>query len=241
MFWLWVGLFIIFVAVCIVLVSSIRGEVHFTRVRDNDQLSFHVRALFGLFHYRFVVPVIKFKNWSKGVMVKSEAVNQKSSTLIGEQQEHFNKEKIVDLYTRVKLLLENAVNINSWLKQTLRHVSCSKLSWVTRLGIGDAPETAISTGMVWAIKSSMLGFVMKYVQVRTRPQIAVIPQYNQHQFATEFHAEGQIRVAYVLWAGVMLLVRIYKVKGGLRVWYEQIIRSGHFRSRLKMSPQKGTS
>jgi hypothetical protein len=227
--WFWLVLLVICLIVLVILLSYIRSDVHFSRVSDNDQLSIVVKALFGLIRYRFDVPIIQFQNWSKGVMVKAETVNTKSSKLIAEKKHHIDKDRVVNLYERFKVILEHTVKLFDWVKETLCRVECTKLVWTTRVGVGDAPETAITTGMVWAIKSSMLGFIMKYVQVHTKPLISVFPEYNRTQFSTELKAATRIRVVFVIWAGIRLLMQIIKVKGGIKAWYQAI-----FKPKIKM-------
>ncbi len=111
------------------------------------------------------------------------------------------------------------------MKQTLAKVECTELKWITRVGVGDAPETAITTGAIWGIKSSLLGFSIRYVKLTAKPRIDVIPQYNEKQFSTEFRFAGRIRVWFVVVAGVRLLVRAAKVKGGIRTWIQIALKS----------------
>ncbi|RTE10505.1 DUF2953 domain-containing protein, partial [Paenibacillus whitsoniae] len=98
------------------------------------------------------------------------------------------------------------------------------------VGLGDAPETAITTGAVWGIKSSLIGFGARYVQMTAKPMVNVVPLYNQKQFATELHMKGRIRMWWVLKAGIRLVVRAAKVKGGLRTWVQLVLKT---RARFK--------
>ncbi|WP_240343881.1 DUF2953 domain-containing protein [Paenibacillus sp. SYP-B3998] len=210
----------------VVMSSFIRGEFYFSRVKDNDTLSVEMRALFGLVRYRYVIPIIQFKGFGQGIMIKSETVtksNSKSKSnaeLKDAQKEHITKEKIISFYKKAKIALVNTLHLYDWMKMTLAKVECTELRWTTRVGVGDAPETAITTGAIWAIKSSLLGFGIQYIKLQTKPMIDVVPQYNQMHFDTELRAAGRIRVWFVLLAGVRLVVRAAKVKGGLRAWIQ---------------------
>ncbi|MNY41936.1 hypothetical protein D3C86_1767840 [compost metagenome] len=116
------------------------------------------------------------------------------------------------------------------MKQTMAKVECTELKWITRVGLGDAPETAITTGTIWAIKSSLLGFSMPYVKLTAKPRVDVVPQYNEKQFATEFHMVNRIRVWYAVTAGIRLVYRAAKVKGGIRSWIQFALKA---RARFK--------
>ncbi|MFD0694886.1 DUF2953 domain-containing protein [Paenibacillus sp. GCM10027628] len=225
MFWLGLVGFLIVIALLITMFSFIRGEFYFSRVKDNDTLSMEMRALFGLVRYRYVIPIIQFKSFAQGIMIKSETVNKTSTELKDATKDHITKEKVVEFFKQAKIALVNTLNFYDWMKQTLAKVQCTEIKWITRIGIGDAPETAITTGAIWAIKSSLLGFAAKFVQVQTRPRVEVIPQYNEPQFSTEFRLAGRIRVWFVLFAGVRLLARAAKIKGGIRTWYQIFLKA----------------
>jgi hypothetical protein len=229
---LWVGLvvLVILIAIIVVLISFIRGEFYFSRVKDNDTLSIEMRALFGLLRYRYVIPIIQFKGFAKGIMFKSEIVSKTYSKLKDESKDHITKEKVILFYKEAKEALVYTFNLYDWMKQTIAKVECTELKWITRVGVGDAPETAITTGAIWGIKSSLLGFSIRYVKLIAKPRIDVIPQYNEKQFSTELRFAGRIRVWFVIFAGVRLLARAAKVKGGIRTWIQIALKA---RSRFK--------
>ncbi|MCD1260758.1 DUF2953 domain-containing protein [Paenibacillus athensensis] len=207
-----------------VMFSYVRGEFYFSRVRDNDQLTVQIKALSGLIRYKFEVPVIQFKSFSRGVLVKAEAVNETRSKLKEENQEHITKHKIERFYRQAREIVEHTLSFSDWMKQTLAHVECTSLTWNTRVGVGDAPETAITTGLVWTLKSSLLGFVFRWIDMQTKPRVMVEPLYNALEFTTMLRVRGRIRAGMALWSGLRLLVRIIREKGGLRTWYRLVVK-----------------
>ncbi|MGO4270780.1 DUF2953 domain-containing protein [Paenibacillus sp. TAF58] len=224
---LWLGivvLIIIFVAF-VFLFSFIRGEFNFTRVKDNDTLSVEMRALFGLIRYRFVIPIIQFKGFTQGILIKSEIVSKSSSKLMDESKDHITKERILNAYHQAKEAIVHTLNLYDWMKLTLAKVECTELKWITRVGVGDAPETAITTGAIWGIKSSLLGFSISYVKLMAKPRIDVIPQYNEKHFSTDFRFAGRIRVWFMVVAGIRLFSRAAKVKGGIRTWIQIVLKT----------------
>ncbi|MEW9699043.1 DUF2953 domain-containing protein [Paenibacillus sp. SI8] len=224
--WLWLGLVGIILIVCVVSLSFsfVRGELYFSRVKDNDTLSMEIRALFGLVKYRYVIPIIQFKGFAQGIMIRSETVTKSSSKLSDAHKKHITKEKVIEFYKNAQLILVKTLDFYDWMKQTLARVECTELKWVTRVGVGDAPETAITTGAIWGIKSSLIGFGIRFVKLKVKPRIDVIPQYNQPQFTTEFRLTGRIRVGFIVFAGVRLLMRAAKIKGGMRTWYQLLMK-----------------
>jgi hypothetical protein len=229
---LWVGfvLLVVILAIIIVLLSFIRGEFYFSRVKDNDTLSLEMRALFGIIRYRYVIPIIQFKGFTKGILIKSEIVSKTYAKLKDESKDHITKDKVIQFYKETKDVLVHTLNLYDWTKQTLAKVECTELKWITRVGVGDAPETAITTGAIWGIKSSLLGFTMRFVQVKATPRVDVIPQFNEKHFSTEVRVAARIRVWHMVFAGVRLLARAAKVKGGIRKWIQIALKA---KSRLK--------
>ena len=199
--WVGIAVAVVLIAVIVLLCSFVRGEFYFSRVKDNDTLSVEVRGLFGLIRYRYVIPIIQFKSFAQGIMIKSETVGKHSSHLKGETRDHITKDRVIAFYKQAKDVLVHTLNLYGWMKMTLAKVECTELKWITRIGVGDAPETAITTGAVWGIKSSLLGFAIRYVKLAAKPRIDVIPQYNKTQFATEFRFAGRIRVWFAVTAG----------------------------------------
>ena len=108
--------------------------------------------------YRYVIPIIQFKGFTQGILIKSEKVSQHSAKLKDETRDHITKDKVIAFYKQAKDVLVHTLNFYGWMKQTLAKVECTELKWITRVGVGDAPETAITTGAIWGIKSSLLGF-----------------------------------------------------------------------------------
>jgi hypothetical protein len=216
----WWGWLLLSLALVLVIVwfSKVKLQAFYSRVGNNDRFYILVHGLLGLVRFKFEIPVIKFKGLVRGIDVKSEAVNGLNSDLVAEGETNIDREKIIRYYNKLKRILQATFDMKEWIKDTLGLVCCTDLKWTTRVGVGDAPETAITTGIVWTLKSSMLAYVFKFLNRDAKPQIRVIPQYNQTHFSTEFSCIAQIRLGHAILAGLHLLVRIMKVKGGIKAW-----------------------
>jgi hypothetical protein len=200
LFWVWIIGLVVVIMVAAICFSFIRGEIHYTREQNKGQLDIEIKAIFGVRIFRYFVPVIKTKLSEK------------------------TKDKILDLFHMTKMLMQNTSHLYGWLKSMLLRVECTELIWITRVGVGDASQTAIVAGAVWGVKSSLLGFIMHFVQMKSKPRVDVVPQYNQPQFSTQFTGAARIRVIFVLWAGISLLLHIIKIKGGLRTWFRVFVK-----------------
>lgn len=215
--WAWT-LLVLAVLVLAAWVSNVRVQIYYSRVEDNDRFYVYIRGLYGLVRYKLEVPIIKFRSLSKGIAFKAEQVNEMQDNLIGESMGNIDREKILRYYDKFKRVLQATFDMKQWAKDTMAHMCCTDLKWVTKVGVGDAPETAITTGLVWTVKSSILAYMFQFMHRDVRPELRVIPMYNQTFFSTEISCIAQIRLGQAIFAGLHLLVRIMKVKGGIKAW-----------------------
>ncbi|MNJ79033.1 hypothetical protein D3C77_769310 [compost metagenome] len=66
-----------------------------------------------------------------------------------------------------------------------------------------------------------------YISLKQRPKLFVVPVFGKPPlFATEIECNGEIRCGYAMYAGFVLIVRVLKVKGGLKKWLS-IAAMGH--------------
>jgi hypothetical protein len=214
--WLWVVIVFLLIVLTMLILSYVQGEVHFSRAVEQDYMQLEIKATWGVKMNRFF-PMFKLMDFSKKIPFTSE--KSKTTPKNNHLTKHGAKGKMKGSFQNAKLLMQNTVHWYEWLKDTLSRIECTQLNWITRVGMGDATHTAIATGAVWGMKTSSLGFIMHLVQVKSKPLIQVVPQYTQVQFTTDFNSAAGIRIIYILWAGIELVWRVMKIKGGLRTWY----------------------
>ncbi len=199
--------------------SDVRIQGHFSRVGENDHINIHVKALYGIIRFQYVIPVIKFQGL-KGLMIERE----KNLFQREDRKEWIDKGKIMQFFENTKLMIHHTHGLTDWAKQTFKHVKCTELRWTTRVGLPDAPDTAILTGAIWALKSNILHLTSKFMSIETQPKLHVFPLYNRTHFSTEVIATTHIRAGTVLFAGLKLLPRIKKAKNGFQAWRKLLIK-----------------
>lgn len=217
MAWVWILLVIMFVMTVVALLSRVRAHIVYSREGDDDQFHVQIKALFGALRYRYSLPIIKFEGMKQGVSLQREKT---TNIPMPDTKDHITVDRkyIVYRYEQTKQLISHVLGFHRWLMSTLKRTHCSQISWITNVGLDDAAETAITTGMIWGLKTSILGIIFNHIQLEAQPQLAVVPQFNDPQFQTHFDCIIRIRLGYAMLAGLHLLVRIYKVKGGIRTW-----------------------
>jgi hypothetical protein len=225
---IWLGLVIFLIAV-MVWFGLRRLHVHmfFSRVKDNDHFFVHLKLLGGLISYKMDVPILEYRGVYGGIIVKMKSIMRIRNKELQpkKQKQEFTPERISDMYHWGRVLLAHVKEFTSWLQQMLTHVKCTEFRWDTRLGIGDAAETALATGMLWAVKSTLFGYIFQYVHLETKPKLSIQPQYNRPEFSTEFSCHASIRIGFLVYSMLVLVWRIMKSKGGLRTWRNVIFRA----------------
>ncbi|TBL79794.1 DUF2953 domain-containing protein [Paenibacillus thalictri] len=212
--WIWIVLGVV-VIVCLIAASPITIQFYFSRMKDNDKAWIDVKWLYGLVKLHYKIPLLRFEGLLKGLEMRAQ---KKGVGAAETKDENITPHKIEQMIENIKLLLKSTERMNDWWKETLAHLKCGKLRWETRVGIGDAAGTAVTAGMLWGVKSSLLGYLFQFIQLNAKPQIAVSPQFNAMHFSTEILCQTSLRTGYAMYAGVVLLLRIVKVKGGIRTW-----------------------
>ncbi|SDC38804.1 Protein of unknown function [Paenibacillus sp. UNCCL117] len=223
MIWLGVAAVLVFLA-GLLLSRPVKIRFAFTHQEQNDEITIEVKALLGLVHFRYEVPVIRFKGLALGLEVRTEQVNANAGTLLGDHDDRIDSHKIKSAYEDFRELLEHCFEFNEWMKRLMSRVHCTELSWKTSVGLGDAPATAMLVGSLWAIKSSMLGFISRSIRLDAQPQLMVMPAFNRKAFLTEGTGMFYIRIWHLLSGGVRLLHRIRKTEGGWDTWKRILAR-----------------
>ncbi len=224
MIWAWIA-GAVAVLILAVAQSKIKICLSFVHMEQNDEIRIDVRSLFGLIRYRYIVPMLRFHGWLEGLELKSEKTNPNNGGFQGESKRKIDFDKIKEAIDNFRILLNNCFKFNQWFRRLLSHFHCTELNWKTSAGIGDAAETAVVVGTLWGLKTSLLGYIFRTIRLETRPELQVMPVFNQNVFMTEGICRLHIRLWHLVVAGLQLLFRILKIKGGLRAWKKVLLRT----------------
>jgi hypothetical protein len=195
--------------------SHITVQVYASRRKNNDHIQVDVKALFGIVKLRFKIPILQFKGMLKGLDLQTQ---QTGTGVQKDGKTHITPQKMKESVHDLDQLIKHTFQFSKWVKSLLSHIKCNKLRWDTRIGVGDAAQTAVATGVIWGLKASLIGYICQYIRLETNPRIYVSPQFNDTHFSTEALCIANIRTGYAISAGLLLLYRIVRVKGGLKTW-----------------------
>ncbi|WP_054941404.1 DUF2953 domain-containing protein [Paenibacillus ihuae] len=217
--WLVIPLAVLLLVIVLVLSSSIHFHFRLCRLGKDDRVEFDIKALFGLVKFHYELPKLVFEGIQRGVKVKLEKSGIAPVRQDSDKEEQIDKETVQNWADDLKEALRATGGLMKWLKGLLSHVKITKLDWSTDFSLGDAAYTATATGALWGLKWSLVGWMSQYVRLQKRPRMFVVPVFRDELcYSTEAVCTGKLSVAYVLFAGLLLLRRISEVKGGWSHW-----------------------
>lgn len=216
---------VLLLIIALILLSVVRVRVYYTRTAENDEVEVSVRALYNLARFSINVPTIKLKPFLKGIAMEVNAKQVKALPI----QTEFTMPEMKRAFRKFRTLLNYMSDYKDWLAGTLQYFHMTKLRWVTRFGLGGAPETAWTSGVVWSLKGAAVGQLSRWVKLEQTPEIEVSPAFGQTLFQTETDVRFHVRVFWLAAAFAMLAVRVIRKEGGLRVWLRVLLAT--FRNR----------
>jgi hypothetical protein len=219
------GLFFLLVLAGLLSPAVIRA--HIKRVNDDDYAEITFRAVFGLVNYRFQLPIIRLKGLGMELRRELLAENiggghadSSTSTL--------TLQSMMKSMDTIKMLMKHKHLLLGWVRFTLKHVSITEWRWRTAVGTGDAMWTAMMTGTVWSVKTTVIGLVSQLVRSMAEPQIGVEAVFDKPHFSTEGHVTAKMNLGFLIFATVNLMFRLKKVPGlkkGIVGWERILMRA----------------
>ncbi len=216
MVWIWAAV-VIFVIFTIVMASYVTVSVEFSHRNKDDDIRANMKALFGMVRYKLNIPVLRYRGLNEGVEVQLEQINANADNKT-KRQGNITAEVIRNTFDKFMTLLKHTVDLHEWVKCVLGHTHCRQLTWRTTVGVGEAPETAFLVGTVWGLKSSILGYLFRFIKLEAQPRLEVIPAFNRNMLHLEGSFVMRLRVWHMVVCGVQLLLKIRKAEGGFAAW-----------------------
>ncbi|WP_429160161.1 DUF2953 domain-containing protein [Desulfitispora alkaliphila] len=91
------------------------------------------------------------------------------------------------------------------------------LLWQSRVGTGDAAETAIATGALLAGKWNLYGILIKFIKKPKEPvKLDVVPNYNSRDLSLYLDCIFAFRIGHIIITGikVLMMLIVSRIKGG---------------------------
>lgn len=215
-FWLWCAFGTIAVLVIAAMASRIRIRVRYSRSGRLDQLVVIVNALYGLFQYRLVLPSIVVSGFN---VIFGEKKASGIGTLREEKKRRIIGGKTIKRYWRSYRAIQFSTRkFTRWLRKTMKKVECTRWRLDFRVGTGDAAETAVLTGLLWAVAGCASGAVGQILKLSAMPQSRIEPNYSEPEFTAVWEADFQLRAFTACLSVLKLGKRTLNLRKALRAW-----------------------
>lgn len=219
--WIWLGgiLILLLLIAALILLSTITINLTMRKKNWDETILLDVTLFYGFVNVRYQVPSIRLRNWWEGLRIEQDRPENTVQGDSSSEDEVINKEKVETWMDEFQRMLEATKGFKKWLAATLRRITFTKLEWSTNIALTDAAHTATLAGALWGLKATLVGWLTYHISLKQRPKLFVVPVFGSEPlFSTEFRCIAQIRYGYAIYAGLVLIVRVLKVKGGVKKW-----------------------
>lgn len=213
--WFWIVLGVIFLVFLLLFLTPLRILLTYQRVGENDRLSVEVQIWYRLIKLKYEIPLVKLKwgqsgpKWA-GEIKKGNRPDQEI------RKAELDTPKIKKSMRTFQWFKTHVIDFLPILKDLMLHIRCEQLNWRTAIGVGDAAATGTLTGMVFGIKSAVIGAISHHISLTNIPRISVHPVWNGEIIRTNLTCILRFQVGHAIIAGVRILLKLRK--GRERTW-----------------------
>ena len=215
--WAWVCAAILLL-LGVLAVTPVRIFVHYGRGGENDSVVVELSAWFRLFRRKFEIPFLSLEASVEGPKVVARTETVKQGNLAKEEIQDVTRRKVKKWYDKFHELLLQVHNLRSLVRHFCKKVRCTRLEWHTVMGTGHADETGALSGIVWGIKSMIIGVLSHSVSLRTMPRLSVQPVWNETILRTQLEIQFRFYLGHAIAAGLKGVYRYWRNKIGVK-WH----------------------
>ncbi|WCK55834.1 DUF2953 domain-containing protein [Aneurinibacillus sp. Ricciae_BoGa-3] len=203
------GWIIAAIVLCLLIIwiwfTSIRIEIQYKRENENDHLEIKF-SIWKFIRYKITISMLQIQNLVKGIPFTRHAETEEGNDVTDKKRGKFTRQDVHRIKDTVTELMHNVHDFRLIAKRVMRTLRCEKLEWTTTVGLGEAPATGVFTGMVWGIKSVIVGFFTRYITLRTVPHLQVIPEFNREQFDVKFACTLRVKIGAAIITGFPIVM-----------------------------------
>lgn len=136
----------------------------------------------------------------------SYTVIQKEINLSDKQPTNNFDDLNVDNFTgKIEELIQVLQSFRSVVNLLLSKINIHCLHWTTHVGTGDAATTGMAAGALWGVKGGITGFVTEKGRLYGKPDVRIIPHYDQCCLHSQIDCIVSIRVGQAIHAFLTLV------------------------------------
>lgn len=204
----WVVFFCVFVILLVVLLALLTVEVliHYKRDASHDSFKLRIQSLGGILHYQFNVPVSNLIHKTQDKLQMNIPVQSEQNTIQSPGFLSTYWPQIESFLDKFKELWRKMGSFRDKVISQLKIFRVYELNWKTEFGVGDAAATGTLTGIAWALKGSIIGFISHFMSLQELPKLEVKPAFFQQGFSTDVTCIIRFRLGEAIVAGAKLAI-----------------------------------
>lgn len=204
----------------ILLMTTLRIQIMAKRKEKDDRIHVKVTAWFGLISLEYQMSTLELARDYSGLLTKTEISTSKT---IEEGRSTLSLNELKSMQKQSIRLLKRVRHVNRIIKTFARQVHVDKLVWRSAIGNDDAAATGTLAGLVWGIKSCMIGLLSSFVTMSAMPKLDVQPLFNEKRLETEFEGMFRFRIGHAMLAGIRILLNVRKRRESL--WQSTLFKA----------------
>ena len=196
-----------------ILYSNLKVRLSYIKRGEDNDIIIDWTGLHGIFRYTkriSAADMVKMDGNIPAPWIDTRAMENKDNKSIDDDKPVYNIyeiKKIIDNYKKIYIKYE------PYIKKVREKLILNNISWYTEIGTGDAAETAVTVGAIWAIKTSVIFLINKNHNL-PEVSINVVPNYNINTFETTIDCIFSIKLGYIINANIKVLLA--QIKDGVK-------------------------
>ncbi|MBD7935556.1 MULTISPECIES: DUF2953 domain-containing protein [Cytobacillus] len=195
-------IFFFFLLMFAIFFSKLSITVHFYYYDKQSHLSIKLKFWKWL-KYTIDIPLMEVDPQNAEIKLKEEKTASGGETK--EDSKNITAEDLLNSFKDMDELLKHVVSFYHIIRHFMSKVIVRQLRWHTVIGVGNAALTGVLTGGFWSVKGSIIGVLSHYMKLKTRPDIAISPQFQFAVAQTSFICMIQFRIGHAMLAGFKLI------------------------------------
>lgn len=210
-FWLAVAAAALVAVVC---GSDVVVTGRYRRVGADDAGELEIRALFGLVRRRKVMKAVEWSWSDRGLIVRRG----------DRHMQEIGRDDVERFFLNTRLALRLTFHLTGVARRLIAKLRVTEWQWHTAIGLKDAFWTAMMTGATWSLQTGIVSVLSRHVRLCACPALRVEPLFGKSVFKTSLAFTARIRAGWLLLAGLSMLGRILRVKGGFEGWVKLLAK-----------------
>ena len=191
---------VIFLLLVLLMLTPVRLEVNYRREQQEDRAEVIVSFWFRWLRLRRIISDLNWQGWPEGVEVGTR----------GQRSIQISKDRLEQLKANTDRLVDLVPDFYRQLRRFLRHVHCTRFRWQTEIGTGDAMETGVLSGLLWAIKTNLYQLLSRWIDCEAPPAFAVRPNFTQSVLLISLESIIRFRIGHAIFAIIQVFRHYWK-------------------------------